>query len=223
MKIDNEELNAVSTVVSAMEATEARFLAIGGTHNVVSKERLRAAGWKVAKGMRPVTKVTPDIWVDAETGEIITKTEAQKRHIKLPMARANSDKALDICACIGACTPSERPFVGYLLTMRNHRGGLVAPLDNILDRWIAAACPDIRSTDKARKRKQLRSIIERRNLMVNDTTMATDLMVVNPETTKQAIIEEAAKLYTSRYLPIKGKGAAAQGIGLGTAEAPRNT
>jgi hypothetical protein len=204
MKIDNEELKAVSTVAT----TEVRFAAIGGTYKVVPKERLRAAGWKVTKSMRPVIQVVPDIWVDTETGEIITKTEAQKRRIKLPMARANSDKALDMCERIAACTPSERPFVSYLLNMRNHRGGLVGPVDTISDRWIAAACPGIRSTDKARKRKQLRSIIERRRLMVNDTTMAKDLMLLNPRITKQEMIEEAAKLYAPRYLPIKGKAAA---------------
>ncbi|WP_186039110.1 hypothetical protein [Burkholderia gladioli] len=83
----------------------------------------------------------------------------------------------------------------YLLQMRNHRGGLVGPLDVILDRWIARECPGIRSTDKARKRKQLRSIIERRKLMVNDVTMAKDLQILNPNVTKQAILEEGAKRY----------------------------
>ncbi|MGF6995183.1 hypothetical protein [Paraburkholderia sp. GAS32] len=192
MKIDDEELRAVSTVA----ATEARFVPFGGTYKVVPRERLRAAGWRVTKGMRPMTQVTPDTWVDTETGEIITKTEAQKRGIKLPMARSNSDKALHMHACILACTPSERPFVSYLLKMRNQRGGLAAPLDTILDRWIAAACLGIRSTDKARKRKQLRATIERRKLMVNDTTMAKDLMILNPNITKQEMIEEAANCTT---------------------------
>ena len=81
------------------------------------------------------------------------------------------------------------------LGMRNQRGGLVGPLDAILDRWIAQECPSIRSTDKARKRKQLRSIIERRGLMVNDVTMAKDLQILNPNITKQIILEEGAKRY----------------------------
>jgi hypothetical protein len=94
--------------------------------------------------------------------------------------------------------------VSFLLGMRNCVGGLVAPLDAVVDRWIEAACPGTRSTDKARKRKQLRSIIERRKLMANDTTMAKDLMILNPRITKQEMIEEEARLYDPRYLPIKG-------------------
>jgi hypothetical protein len=72
---------------------------------------------------------------------------------------------------LGAGSPDRRQrlFVSFLLGMRNCVGGLVAPLDAVVDRWIEAACPGTRSTDKARKRKQLRSIIERRKLMANDT------------------------------------------------------
>lgn len=65
----------------------------------------------------------------------------------------------------------------------------------------------MRSTDKARKRRQFRSIIKRHGLMANDTTMAKDLMLINPNITKQEIIEEVAKMYDPRYLPIKGNAA----------------
>ncbi|MGF6265042.1 hypothetical protein OKW49_005970 [Paraburkholderia youngii] len=164
---------------------------------MVPKERLRAAGWKVAKTMRHVTQAVPDTWVDVGTGELLSKSEARKRGIKLPGALSTSDKALALGERLAACTPGERPFVRYLLKMRNQRGGLVGRLDDILDRWIAQACPEIRSTDKARKRKQLRSIIERRKLMANDTTMARDLQILNPSITKQAILEEGAELCAS--------------------------
>lgn len=200
MKIDNEELNAVTTVATTQNA---RYVAIGGTYKVVPKERLRAAGWYVTKSTLPVTQCAPDTWLDTETGEVITKTDAKKRGIKLPMARSISEKALDIFERIAACPPSEQAFAGYLLNMRNHRGGLVAPLDAVLDRWIAVHCPGIRSTNRARKRKQLRSIIERHKLMVSDTAMAKDLMLINPNITKQDVLEESAKMFDSRYLPIK--------------------
>ncbi|MDN7880969.1 hypothetical protein [Burkholderia aenigmatica] len=204
MKIDNEELQAVSAVAPEIPPEAApRYAAIGGEYKAVPKGRLRAAGWKVTKAMLPVTQVVPDTWVDLETGEIVARAEARKRGIKLPGALSTSDKALALGERLASCTQSERPFVRYLLGMRNRRGGLVGPLDTILDRWIAQACPGIRSTDKARKRKQLRSIIERRKLMVNDTTMAKDLALLNPNITKQEIIEEAAKLCALRYLPVK--------------------
>jgi transposase InsO family protein len=78
-------------------------------------------------------------------------------------------------------------------------------LDALLDQWIASESPGIRSTNRARKRKQLRGIIERRRLMTNDTTMARNLMLLNPNMTKQDVLEEGGKRYNRRYLPIKGK------------------
>ncbi|MBR8284599.1 hypothetical protein [Burkholderia vietnamiensis] len=204
MKIDNEELHAVIAVSTDTRPDAApRYVAIGGEYKVVPKERLRAAGWRVTKTMPPVTQGVPDTWVDLETGEILTKTEARKRDIKLPVIRSASGKALALGERLAACAPRERPFVCYLLKMRNQRGGLVGSLDTILDLWITRECPGVRSTDKARKRKQLRSIIERRKLMANDVTMAKDLALFNPNITKQEMIEEAVKLCALRHLPAK--------------------
>ncbi|MGF6443623.1 hypothetical protein [Paraburkholderia youngii] len=204
MKIYNEELHAVSAAATELSHQAVpRYEVFGGGYKVVPKKRLRTAGWKVTKTMSPVTQAVPDAWLDLETGEILTKSEARKRGIKLPMVRSTSDKALTLAERLAGCAPSELPFVRYLLKMRNQRGGLVGPLDAILDRWIARACPEIRSTDKARKRKQLRSIIERRKLMVNDVTLAKDLQILNPNITKQGILEEGA----IRVCPIqKGAG-----------------
>lgn len=202
MKIDNEEIRAVASVDGP---TKDRYEPFGGTYKVVRKERLRAAGWRVTRGMQPVTYRVPDTWLDNETGELLTNSAAKKRGIKLPLVRSTSEKMLDMCECVVSCTASERPFVSFLVSMRNHRGGLVAPLDALLDQWIDLQYTNIRSTNKARKRKQLRAIIERRQLMTNDTTMVRGLMLLNPKMTKQDVIEEGAKRYNSRYLPIQGK------------------
>ncbi|SAK88650.1 hypothetical protein AWB82_06180 [Caballeronia glebae] len=195
MKIDNKEIRAVASVDSP---TQERYEAFGGTYKVVPKERLRAAGWRVTKGMQPVTYRAADTWIDNQTGELLTNSEAKKRGIKLPLVRSTSEKMLDMCECVAACTPTERPFVSFLLGMRNHRGGLVAPLDALLDQWIAIEHPDTSTTNRARKRKQLRAIIERRQLMANETTMARNLMLLNPNMTKQDVIEEGAKRYNLR-------------------------
>ncbi|MEX3853693.1 hypothetical protein AB3X94_06450 [Paraburkholderia sp. BR10923] len=207
MKIDNEELQALSAVatepsseavlqtVEALGDVAPRHVAFGGVFKAIPKERLKAAGWKVTKRMRPVTQAVPDTWMDLETGEILTKTGARKHGVKLPWMLSTSDKALALAERLAGCTPSERPFVRYVLEMRSQRGGLVGPLDTLLDLWIAWEYPGIRSTDKARKRRQLRSIIERRKLMVNDVTMAKDLQILNPNITKQGILEEGAKRY----------------------------
>ncbi|MBN3791862.1 hypothetical protein [Burkholderia sp. Ac-20353] len=195
MKIDNEELQAVSAVAMQTPPEDSPRYAIVGEYKAVPKERLRAAGWKVTKAMPPVTQAVPDTWIDLETGEILTKAKARTQGIKLPSGRSPSDKVLALGERLASCTPSERPFVRYLLEMRNHRGGLIRPLCDLLDLWIARECPGIRSTDKARKRQQLQSIIERRKLMVNDVTMAKDLQILNPNITKQSILEEGARAY----------------------------
>ncbi len=38
--------------------------------------------------------------------------------------------------------------------------------------------------------------------MANDLTIAKNLQILNPNITKQEIIEDASKLYDSRYLPV---------------------
>ncbi|SAL50872.1 hypothetical protein AWB73_05297 [Caballeronia turbans] len=195
MKIDNEEIRALDSVETPQKE---RYEAFGGTYKVVPKGRLRAAGWRVTRSMRPVIYRAPETWLDNETGEILTTSEAKKRGIRLPLARSASEKMLDLCECVTSCPASERPFVSFLLKMRNHRGGLLAPLESLIDQWIDCECPGIRSTNKARKRKQLRGIIDRRRLMTNDTTMARNLMLLNPNMTKQDVIEEGAKRYNLR-------------------------
>lgn len=101
MKIDNEELQAVRTIATATTPTSEalsvipeavdesaqRYAAIGGTYKVIQRERLKAVGWKVTKTTRPVTEAVPDAWVDLQTGEIITKTEARRL---LSLGGANS-------------------------------------------------------------------------------------------------------------------------------------
>ena len=207
MQIHSAELNAVRSAqlvgTFVPQVPGERFMPWSGTHHVIPKQTLRAAGWRVTKGMRPVTQVKPEEWLDLETGEIMTTAQARKQGSKLPLGRSPSDKAMVKRTRVEACTPSDRPFVAYLLKLRNHRGGLVAPLDTILNHWIDSECAGIRSTDKARKRKQLRTIITKRDLMANDTTMTKDLMLFNPNLTKQEMLEESAKLCT--VLPVKAR------------------
>ncbi|SAK40114.1 hypothetical protein AWB75_00159 [Caballeronia catudaia] len=222
MKNDDEELTAVRSAVQESpylpqmswlisdQEDLPKYVAIDGSYRVVPKERLRSAGWKVTKKTLPVVQKVPDTWLDTHTGEIVTKTQARKHKIRLPELRSVSDKFIDTHIRIGDCPPKERPFVAYLLAMRNRRGGLTAGLDAVIDRWIAFAYPGLLSNHKARKRKELKGIIEKRRLMVNDLTMARDLQILNPAITKQDILEEAARVFS--VLPVRGKTHSAIGI-----------
>jgi hypothetical protein len=52
--------------------------------------------------------------------------------------------------------------------------------------------------------------------MVSDVTMAKDLQILNPNITKQDIIEEAAKLVDGWILPVKVKADASIGTTFAT-------
>ncbi len=63
-----------------------------------------------------------------------------------------------------------------------------------MDLWIAHQHPDIRSSDKARKRKRLAETLEKRRIMVNQSDANQRLASIgNP--TKQEIIEESARVF----------------------------
>jgi hypothetical protein len=132
--------------------------------------------------------------MDSGTGEILTKKSARENNIRIPMVKSISERMLDTICRIQQCAPSEREFVTYILKMRNRRGGLVVDLGTAIDLWIAHQHPDIRSSDKARKRKRLAETLEKRRIMVNSQTLTSDLQVLgNP--TKQEIIEESARVF----------------------------
>lgn len=182
---------------------ETKYSPVSGQFRIVPNRKLKVAGWLNPKKAKipPVTTVEPDMWMDTTTGELYNKKSARENGIRLPMAKSVSERMLDTVGRIQQCAPSEREFVTYVLKMRNRRGGLVVDLDNVIELWIDHRYPDIRSTDKSRKRKRLAAILEKRRIMINSQTLARDLQILgNP--TKQEIIEESARTYN--VLPILG-------------------
>jgi hypothetical protein len=184
-----------------------RYLGVAGTHKTVSATYLKEAGWvnpecASKRYVRPrVSYVEPDTWLDAQTGWILTKTEARANSVRIPLAGSISERMLHTAVRVNQCAPKEREFVAYVLNMRNRRGGLVEDLNRVLDRWIDHKYPHILSTDRARKRNALEAILAKRRIMVNSQTLASDLQILgNP--TKQEIIEESARTYS--VLPIAG-------------------
>ncbi len=178
-----------------------RYEAVAGRHKPVSESFLKGSGWTTPNGkprryVRPkVTYIEPDIWLDTDTGELMTKTDFRKENKRLPMAKSISMRMLETVGKVNSCKPSEREFISYILNMRNRRGGLVEDLVTLVDRWIGFKHPEIADANKARKRKSLISILEINKIMANSQTLVRDLQILgNP--TKQEIIEEGAKVYT---------------------------
>jgi hypothetical protein len=70
----------------------------------------------------------------------------------------------------------------------------VVDLDKVISLWISHTQPASNATNKSRVRRRLAAILEKRRIMVNSQTLASDLQVLgNP--TKQEIIEESARVY----------------------------
>ncbi|MCE4541394.1 MULTISPECIES: hypothetical protein [unclassified Caballeronia] len=175
---------------------EPKYLPWSGRIKVVPRSRLKQAGWNSNKRAErsTVTYLEPDTWLDETTGELITKASARRDNIRIPLAKSISARMLDTLQRIKQCAPSERDFVTYVLKMRNNRGGLVVDLKTAIELWINQAYTDTRSRDKARLRNRLAAILDKRRIMVNSQTLASDLQVLgNPS--KQEIIEESARVY----------------------------
>jgi hypothetical protein len=177
-----------------------RCVPIGGIHRARSKIELNAIGWRAKPILGKVTQVQPDTWADAETGEILTSTEARKRGAYV--ADSPSDRAIRIHGVIAASAPTEREFIRYVLKMRNSRGGLLEPLTDILNRWIAHDFPQIDQSNRARKRKALRATLYKRGILADDQTLTRQYQV-SARATKRERIGEACR--ATVVLPIRAK------------------
>lgn len=186
--------NLARTRPKYIKLEETRYIPWSGKYKVVPRSRLKQAGWILNKqvGRSAVTYLEPDTWLDTTTGELITKASARKDGIRISLSKSISDRMLDTIGRVKQCAPSEQEFVAYVLKMRNRRGGLVVDLDKVISLWISHTQPASNATNKSRVRRRLAAILEKRRIMVNSQTLASDLQVLgNP--TKQEIIEESAR------------------------------
>jgi hypothetical protein len=180
-----------------------RFVPWSVEERKIPESVLKRSGWtrRKARGasLEPVTRLVPVEWVDRKSGEIFTTAELRK-HVqhtghKMPGTGSISERAIRAAAKVGECPPSERKFVAAVLRMRNHRGGLVLDLNTLIDRWIAWKHPNVADKDKARKRKQLSGILEKRKIMANPQTLYRDLQMTG-NTDPHAAIMEAGQAYS---------------------------
>lgn len=190
---DDEEQEAAPTIP--------RYTAIGWECKVVPKPVLLDAGWRQTRNSRPVVQAVPNVWLDKSTGEVIDKAGARKAKLFIPVPESASDRCLRIGSLLIRCKPTEREFVRYVLKMRNRRGGLLEPLKNVLDRWIAFRYPGMRSTDKARKRKALRDALYRLDVLHDDQTLTREFQVTGCSTKTDNL---ADTMRAAQILPIRG-------------------
>ncbi|OYD78343.1 UNVERIFIED_ORG: hypothetical protein BDU10_3476 [Burkholderia sp. CF145] len=182
--------------------TVARYKPLEGVLKVKPKTELTSAGWTVRKGFRVVMQVQPDTWADIETGEIITKSEARKARAYIPVPESPSDRYLRVLTLLADCAPTERKFVAFILKMRNGRGGLFEPLTDVLNRWITYAYPDINPKNKPHKRRALKAILYKRNVLADDQTLTKPFQLLR-NNTKTDNLADASR--AALVLPIRAK------------------
>jgi hypothetical protein len=200
----------------------ARYIATKGIFKALPKTYLKSAGWtnpfnSSRSYVRPVvTYLSPTEWLDTETGEIVTKTAADKFNIRIDQGISISERFMSTQVRLNDCTATERPFVGFTLRMRNRRGGLVTDLITVLDIWINHAHPSTLPNHRARKRKALTKVLFDRKILANNQTFTKDLQILGSPS-KQEILEEAATVFG--WLPIR-KANGVPELGYGTRNVP---
>lgn len=182
-----------------------RYTAIEGKLSVIPAYELKAAGWCISKPHRPVTVVVPNRWIDhaEDSGEYVDREAIRKDKQRIYTPDSNSARYLRTLAALHRFTEnhgknphkskhSNRDFVRFVLKMRNRRGGLLLPFRNVLEQWIAITCPNIRPSNKARKRQQLAIMLYDGGIIADEQTMSKGLQLTG-NTTKAENIGEASK------------------------------
>lgn len=171
-----------------------------GIHKTVPNSRLKAVGWKRPKGSDLITCVEADEWIDIDTGEILTKAMARKRGAIA--APSISLRMITTQVVFHQCPPTKRDFLSYILRLRSRRGGLVADLKSVLDKWIDYKHPNIDSTDRSRKRDSLEKFLYKYGIMTDNQIFTQELQIM-ANTTKTDNVRETARFVN--VLPVKGK------------------
>lgn len=179
-----------------------RYLPVAGEYKVKPRAALEEAGWKVGRNTDPVYQVQADTWIDRETGEIVDKRSVRATGGHIHVAESISDRALRTHALIAGCAPTERDFIRYVLKMRSGRGGFLEPLSEMLDRWVVHAHPGMDSSNRARKRRALRTILYKRAILHDDQTLTRGFQLLR-RNTKRDNLGEASR--AALVLPMKAK------------------
>lgn len=172
-----------------------RYQVVGVHETTINKATLRAAGWNINAGHRKVTQLQPCTWVDTETGEVVTIDRNVKtaRLIQKapPIPDGPTDRALQVATLMQRVGASNRAFVGYVLRMRNRRGGLLEPLRDALDRWIDHAHPKTLQNHRARKRESLKQTLYKFGILADDQTLARAYQRTGFSTKRDNVAEAA--------------------------------
>lgn len=187
-----DEENEVSHIIN-------RYSPVGGELTVKPRHELAVTGWPLSKNSRVVTVVKPDQWVDVQTGEIVTRLDLRKLKTYVPTPVSSSDRLIKTLTLLASCGDPDadkgkhdRAFIRFILRSRNGRGGLLQPLNDILDRWIAYEHPDMRTGNKSRKREQLKSMLYKLRVLHDEQTLTKPYQVLR-QSTRKDILGDASK------------------------------
>ncbi len=195
---------------------KARHEAIAWSETSVRRSDLKDAGWKLRtarKGSFPVTRIVPHTWVDTETGEVITTNPNEKSARRVskapPTPESMSDRCIRYSILLNALSPNKREFVQYIIKMRSRRGGLVEPLTDALDRWIAYRHPEILQNNKARKRQSLKGLLYTLGILADEQTLTREHQLAGWSTKADKLAEAstAATILRPRGVPQWEQGA----------------
>ncbi len=157
--------------------------------------------------------MAPHTWVDTETGEVITTDSKEKSARKVskapPTPESMSDRYIRYSRFLNALSPDKREFVQYILKMRSRRGGLVEPLTDALDRWIACKHPEILQNNKARKRQSLKDLLYKLQILSDEQALTREHQLAGWSTKADKLAEAstAATILRPRGVPQWEQGA----------------
>jgi hypothetical protein len=150
-----------------VDLEESRYKPVSGNFKVIPKTVLKLAGWKKITGI--VQYAQPQEFIDTETGEILTNRDIFMRAINSGIGYSISERYLDSLITFNRCTSKELPFIRFVLSVRNRRGGLLMGIRDLIDVWLDISGIQVRPGDLARKRRSMINMLKKRKILANES------------------------------------------------------
>ncbi|OWJ59145.1 hypothetical protein BWU74_18185 [Paraburkholderia caledonica] len=170
------------------ELEPARYVPVSGVFKIVPKTRLKQAGWK--KVASAVHYSQPTEFLDTNTGKVLTNRDVFMRSINVGIGYSISERYIESLVTFNNCTAKELPFIRFILCARNRRGGLIMDVRDLIDIWLGLEGIQVRSTDRARKRRSMVNMLKKRKILANDTTLSPHFQLRAKVSRREAVQEE---------------------------------
>jgi hypothetical protein len=170
------------------DSEEIRYRAVSGVFKVIPKTTLKLAGWKKIAGI--VHQSQPQEFIDTVTGEILTNRDIFMRSLDVGIGYSVSERYLESLVTFNNCTEKELPFIRFILCNRNRRGGLIMGISDLIDIWLFIEGIEVRAKDLARKRRSMISLLKKRKIMANGSTLAPHFQLRAKVSRRDAVHEK---------------------------------